>query len=72
MGAGYIVGMRGLLAFLVGGAITWGIGIPWYVSQYGLPQADNLAAALAAIQKGHFRYVGVGVLAVGGLWCVIS
>lgn len=72
MGAGYIVGIRGLLAFLVGGAITWGVGIPWYVAEYGLPQADNLAAGLAAIQKAHFRYVGVGVLAVGGLWCVIS
>lgn len=72
MGAGYIVGIRGLLAFLVGGAITWGIGIPWYVAEHGLPQADSLAAALSAIQKAHFRYVGVGVLAVGGLWCVIS
>lgn len=72
MGAGYIVGMRGLLAFLVGGIITWGIGIPWYVSEFGLPEADNLASALLAVQKAHFRYVGVGVLAVGGLWCVIS
>ncbi len=72
MGAGYIVGLRGLIAFLVGGAITWAIGIPWYVAEFGLPPADNLGAALAAIQKGHFRYVGVGVLAVGGLWCVIS
>lgn len=72
MGAGYIVGMRGLLSFIVGGVLTWGIGIPWYVSQFGLPEATDIGAALAAIQKGHFRYVGVGVLAVGGLWCVIS
>jgi len=72
MAAGYIVGMRGLLSFIVGGALTWGIAIPIFVSLHGLPEAPDLGSALAMIQKSHFRYVGVGVLAVGGVWGVIS
>ncbi len=72
MAAGYIVGMRSLIALAVGALLTWGLAIPIFVSVHGLPEAPDLASALAAIQKAHFRYVGVGVLAVGGVWGVIS
>jgi len=72
MAAGYIVGIRALIAFVVGGVLTWGVGIPLFVSWYGLPEADSLGAALASVQKANFRYIGVGVLAVGGVWGVIS
>ncbi len=72
MAAGYIVGMRALIAFVAGGFLTWGILIPLFVSIHGLPNANDLGASLAMVQKLHFRYVGVGVLAVGGLWSVIS
>ncbi len=72
MAAGYIVGMRGLFAFMVGGVLTWAIAIPIFVSTHGLPEASDIASAMGMIQKAHFRYVGVGVLAVGGLWGVIS
>ncbi len=72
MAAGYIVGIRALVAFVVGGILTWGVGIPLFVFLYGLPEAPDLASSLAAIQKANFRYVGVGVLAVGGIWGVVS
>jgi putative OPT family oligopeptide transporter len=72
LAAGYIVGMRGLLAFLVGGLVTWGIAIPWFISLYGLPEAPDLGSAMALVQKNNFRYVGVGILAIGGIWSVIS
>ncbi len=72
MAAGYIVGIRALIAFVVGGVLTWGVGIPLFVSWYGLPEAESLGAALASIQKANFRYIGVGVLAIGGVWGVIS
>lgn len=72
VGAGYIVGMRGLIAFMVGGVLTWAVGIPLLVGIKGLPETADIGAALASLQKAHFRYVGVGILAVGGVWCVIS
>lgn len=75
MAAGYIVGMRALMAFIVGGIITWVIAIPYfiYINQIPLPSDGlELSATLAGIQKSHFRFVGVGVLAIGGVWSVIS
>lgn len=72
MSAGYIVGIRALIAFLVGGLLTWGVAIPLFVHLYGLPEAPDLASSLLSIQQSHFKYVGVGVMAIGGLWGVIS
>lgn len=75
MAAGYIVGLRALMAFIAGGIVTWFIGVPLYIihNHISLPSGGaDLAAALAAIQKSNFRIVGVGVLAVGGVWGVIS
>jgi len=72
MAAGYIVGLRGLIAFVVGGLLTWCLAIPSWVAVQGLPEAADLYSALAMIHKNNFRYVGVGILAVGGLWSVIS
>lgn len=72
MAAGYIVGMRGLISFVMGGLLTWGIGVPVFVTMYGLPEATDLGTALSLIQKANFRYIGVGVLAIGGLWGIIS
>lgn len=72
MAAGYIVGMRSLIPFALGGALTWWVAIPIFISVHGLPEATDIASALATIQKTQFRFVGVGALAVGGLWSVIS
>lgn len=72
MAAGYIIGIRALISFVVGGLLTWGVGIPLFAAIYGLPEAPDIGSALSSIQKANFRYVGVGVLAVGGLWGVIS
>jgi len=72
MGAGYIVGIRGLVSFLVGALLTWGIALPLYVAANGLPEGKEVGVALAAIHKAHFRFIGVGILAIGGVWSVIS
>lgn len=72
MAAGYIVGLAGLMAFIVGGVFTWGVGIPLYTYFNGMPAAPDLGSSLAAIQKSHFRYIGVGILAIGGVWGVVS
>lgn len=73
MAAGYIVGLSGLISFIVGGIVTWMIGIPIFAHFYGLPAGTtDIAAGFAAIQKANFRFMGVGILAIGGIWGVIS
>lgn len=72
MAAGYIVGLAGLLSFIVGGLFTWLIGIPLFGLWQGLPEAPDLGTSLALIQKNNFRFMGVGILAIGGIWSVLS
>lgn len=73
MASGYIVGLAGLISFIVGAFATWLVGIPIFVYLYGFPAgATDVSSAFMSIQKANFRYMGVGILAIGGIWGVIS
>lgn len=72
MASGYILGIRPLIAFTMGGLLTWGVFIPLYVYLNGIPEGPDLATTLAEIQKANFRYMAVGVLIIGGIWSVIT
>lgn len=72
LAAGYIVGMRSVLPIILGGTFTWFIGIPIYVSLFGLPEAESLKASFTIIQKTYFRYIGLGVLIASGSFYFLS
>lgn len=86
LAVGYIVGLNVGVLVLVGGMISWNIAIPIY-SAYFLDGNPALAAATActpenltdcaeaaagAIWAQQIRYLGVGAMLIGGLWCVVS
>lgn len=86
LAVGYIVGLNIGVLVLIGGMISWNIAIPIY-SAFFLESNAPLAAALACtaenaaecaeaaaygIWSSQIRYLGVGAMLVGGLWCVIS
>ncbi|HQS84073.1 MAG: oligopeptide transporter, OPT family [Alphaproteobacteria bacterium 16-39-46] len=72
IGAGYIVGIRIGICFLIGTVIVWIFGIPIYGAIYGLPEADSLAATAQMIWAQKLRYIGVGAMIVGGVWTLIT
>lgn len=72
MGAGYIVGIRIGICFLIGSVLIWLFGIPIYGALYGLPEASSLAATAQAIWAQKLRYIGVGAMIVGGIWTLIT
>lgn len=73
MASGYIVGLAGLISFIVGAFSTWLIGIPIFAYLYGFPiGSTDVSSVFMAIQKANFRFMGVGILAIGGIWAVIS
>lgn len=73
LASGYIVGLAGLISFIVGAVATWLIGIPIFIYVYGFPvDSTDVSSAFAMIQKANFRFMGVGILAIGGIWGVIS
>jgi putative OPT family oligopeptide transporter len=72
LAAGYIVGFQVGISFLVGLIVGWMIILPALGILYGLPAADSAYAAVLSLWNHNLRYVGVGVLLVGGTWTLLS
>jgi putative OPT family oligopeptide transporter len=78
LGVGYIVGLRIAVLVFAGGLISWLFGIPIFMAvaddatvQAVTGGATGYAAAFA-VWGTEVRYMGVGAMAVGGLWALVS
>lgn len=71
LGVGYIVGLNVSLLVLAGGLISWWFAIPLYGFLFGSPAGDAASSAWA-VWNGQIRYLGVGAMAVGGLWTLLQ
>ena len=78
LAVGYIVGIN--IAFLVfaGGLISWLFGIPIYTALHTPEELTALFGDLHGyeladeIWSKRIRYMGVGAMATGGLWALVS
>jgi len=71
LGAGYLVGIAGGLAMLLGAVLAWGIAVPVLTALHpaasGAPIAD-IAAHATELWAHQVRFMGAGVIAVAALW----
>lgn len=82
LGVGYIVGLNIGSLVLIGGMISWTIGIPLYAmlnenlligdTTIGAMMADDSAGAAWAIWSKKIRYLGVGAMATGGVFALLN
>ncbi len=78
LAVGYIVGLNIAVLVFAGGLISWAIGIPIYtavVDPAVLQQLGGGATGYALadeIWSARIRYLGVGAMATGGLWALVS
>lgn len=78
LGVGYIVGLNIAVLVFLGGAAAWLVGIPLYSALADPAAISELTggasgyAAAEAIWSEQIRYLGVGAMAVGGVWALIS
>ena len=78
MAVGYIIGLNIATLVFAGGLISWLFGIPIYMAitdpaaiQEVVGANTGYAAALD-IWSSKIRYLGVGAMAVGGIWALVS
>lgn len=78
MAVGYIIGLNIATLVFAGGLISWLFGIPIYMAitdpaaiQEIIGANTGYAAALD-IWSSKIRYLGVGAMAVGGIWALVS
>ncbi len=71
LGAGFIIGMQACVGMLVGLVTAWIVGMPILTHLYGLPAASSHYDMAMTMRSEHIRYIGVGVMLLGGLWTLI-
>ena len=78
LGVGYIVGLNIAVLVFAGGLISWLFGIPIFTALADpatlaeLTEGATGYAAAEEVWSSRIRYLGVGAMAVGGLWALVS
>lgn len=78
LAVGYIVGLNIAMLVFGGGLISWFCGIPIYTFLATPERLNTLGegatgyALAEAVWSARIRYMGVGAMATGGLWALIS
>ncbi|MCE3028834.1 OPT family oligopeptide transporter [Salinicola sp. DM10] len=71
VGAGYLVGIVGGIAMLIGTLIAWGVAVPWLTAI--TPAAgQGLAAAGMALWSEKVRFIGAGTIGIAALWTLAT
>jgi putative OPT family oligopeptide transporter len=78
LAVGYIIGMNIAVLVFVGGVISWVIGIPLFTGMASPETLQTIGGGAQgydlanAVWSQQIRYMGVGAMATGGIWALIS
>lgn len=72
LGAGYLVGLAGGMAMLLGCVLAWGLGVPWLTAHMPNPEHLDAASFANAIWLHKVRFIGAGAIAISSLWTLVE
>jgi putative OPT family oligopeptide transporter len=68
LGAGYLVGIAGGLAMLLGAVLAWFVAVPILTSLHPAAAGTDIAAHATMLWKTQVRFMGAGTIAVAAIW----
>lgn len=71
LGAGYLVGLMGGIAILLGISIAWGIAVPYFSSHIPQPSDMEMAAFAMKLWKEKVRFIGAGTIGIAAVWTLL-
>lgn len=71
LGAGYLVGLTGGIAILLGISIAWGIAVPYCSSHIPQPSDIEMAAFAMKLWKEKVRFIGAGTIGIAAVWTLL-
>ncbi|WGE31655.1 oligopeptide transporter, OPT family [Actinobacillus genomosp. 2] len=71
LGAGYLVGMMGGIAMLVGTIFTWGVAVPYFTATTPMPADTDMISFAMGLWKSNVRFIGVGTIAIAAIWTLL-
>lgn len=72
VGAGYLVGIGGGLAMLLGAVLSWGVAVPVLTAITPHPAGVSLAAFATGIWSHKVRLIGAGTIAIAAVWTLLT
>ncbi|WP_043680624.1 OPT family oligopeptide transporter [Castellaniella defragrans] len=72
VGAGYLVGIVGGVAMLLGVVLAWGVAVPWLTWLSPMPEGASLASFATGVWVSKVRLIGAGMIAVAAVWTLLT
>lgn len=72
VGAGYLVGIVGGVAMLLGVVLSWGVAVPWLTALTPMPDGASLSSFATGIWVSKVRLIGAGMIAVAAVWTLLT
>lgn len=71
LGAGYLIGIVGGIAMLIGVILTWGVAVPYFTMSGDIAADASLIAAAMVVWKTKVRFIGVGTIGIAAIWTLL-
>ena len=71
LGAGYLIGIVGGIAILIGTILTWGVAVPFFTASGDMPAGVSLVNFAMAMWKTKVRFIGVGTIGIAAIWTLL-
>ena len=71
LGAGYLVGLTGGIAILLGISIAWGVAVPYFSSGVPQPADMEMVAFAMKLWKEKVRFIGAGTIGIAAVWTLL-
>ncbi len=68
LGAGYLVGIAGGLAMLLGAVLAWGVAVPVLTALHPAPTGTALIGYATGLWSHQVRFMGAGLIGVAAIW----
>ena len=72
VGAGYLVGIGGGLAMLLGLVLSWGVAVPVLTALAPHPAGVAPGAFATAVWAHQVRFIGAGTIGIAAIWTLIN
>ena len=71
LGAGYLIGIVGGIAMLIGVILTWGVAVPYFTISGDIAADASLIDAAMVVWKTKVRFIGVGTIGIAAIWTLL-
>ncbi|HHF5006252.1 TPA: OPT family oligopeptide transporter [Haemophilus influenzae] len=71
LGAGYLIGIVGGIAMLIGVILTWGVAVPYFTMSEDIAADASLIDSAMTVWKTKVRYIGLGTIGIAAIWTLL-